>query len=98
MENRINKVKDRGIYLNPFIGDLARDMVEGVYKCRYWDRLNDNYQLQAYLRSWTDWVLENWSDLEHGHYKAIRSRPVINHKTLLSQNTFISNIPDVEKD
>jgi hypothetical protein len=33
------KIKDRGIYLNPFIGDLQKDLVEAIYKCRYWDRL-----------------------------------------------------------
>ena len=27
---------DKGVYLNPYIGDLTRDIVEGVFKCQYW--------------------------------------------------------------
>ena len=44
-ENRVEKVADRGIYVNPFIGDMAKDLVEGVYKCNRWDDQNDNYEL-----------------------------------------------------
>jgi len=28
----------RGIYLNPYIGDLQRDLIEAIYKCRYMDK------------------------------------------------------------
>jgi len=28
----------RGIYLNPYIGDLQRDLIEAIYKCQYMDR------------------------------------------------------------
>ena len=45
MEIRQTKVKSKGLFINPFIGDLSRELVEAVYKCIHWDRPYDNGEL-----------------------------------------------------
>lgn len=87
--------------MNPYIGDLSRDFIEAVYKCQYWDRLEplgQNVELSTLLKSWCDYVIENWRALEQGDYKNLRERPLLNMKQLLTQQNFINNIPDLDKD
>jgi len=98
---RKTTVAGKGIYLNPYIGDLSRDFIEAVYKCQYWDRLEplgQNVELLTLLKSWCDYVIENWRALEQGDYRNLRERPLLNMKQLLTQQNFINNIPDLDKD
>ena len=97
---RQNKARSRGIYLNPYIGDLSQDLVEAIYKCQYMDQQKDNYngELNSLLKSWCDYVVQNWDALERGQYKNLKRRPLFNYKQLLTQEIFVANIPDVEKD
>jgi len=78
------KVMSRGVYVNPFIGDLSRDFVEAVYKCLFWDRREDNRELTQLLKSWCDFIVDHWIDLQSGKYRKLTRPPVITYKQLLT--------------
>ena len=98
MDIKKERARSRGLYLNPYIGDLQRDLVEAIYKCQYWDKTEDNSELVSLLQCWCDYTLDNWHDFEKGTYRYIRNRPLFNFKQLLTQDLFVANVPDVEKD
>ena len=31
--NDLPSIGSRGVYINPYIGDLQRDLIEAIYKC-----------------------------------------------------------------
>ena len=66
LEYRLEKVNS-GVYLNPYVGDLTRDLVEGVFKCQQWTL--DSQELLKFLASWCDFAVDNFNILYSGKYK-----------------------------
>lgn len=80
VEVQQTKVRSKGVFVNPFIGDLSRDLVEAIHKCQCWQLRAGNSELPAVLHSWLDYVCENWNKLESGDYRDLKKRPLFNYK------------------
>jgi hypothetical protein len=74
LESRNNPMS-RGEYLNPFMGDIAFDVLQDIFKVSYFNRQKDinlNRELDQLLSSYCDFLVENWTALDKGTYNEIR--------------------------